>query len=107
MKYFVVCVLIVMSFFAWWTDRQENEVVSTKELGVIDAVSGGGMWATRVQIGGIDYPLVGDITVAKGTKVVLQVRSSDARYVCDAASLSTCFKVRDSKQTLGQMAQGM
>lgn len=105
MKYFVACVLIVMGCGWWWETRQEDEVVSTTELGTVEGVTGGGMWTTRVQVGGVDFPLVGDITVSKGTRLVLQQRANDARYLCDADTRSTCFKVRESKQTLGQKAK--
>lgn len=103
MNYFLGLIIFVMLPLSLYQCHQEGEVVSTKEIGVVEAVSGG-TWTTRVQAGGINYPLAGEITVASGTKVVLQQRATDSLYMCDAATKTKCFKVRSSESELGQQS---
>ena len=96
----IVFVLTPMLLKMLYDNQQEAQIVATQELGPIEYVSGGS-WTTRIQAGGTSLPLVGDITVVKGTAVVLQHRSSGSLYVCDADSRTYCYKVRGASQALG------
>ena len=89
--------LAVLGFLVWLDIRMHSEAVSRQPIGRFLSMSGPGGIPSRVVIETDtgSYPLKGVPAVAKGTPLVLEVRASGYRYICDVSRSLCIGTVRD------------
>lgn len=97
--FIVVSVALFVTFVVWIVDRRESEVVICQPIGRFVSMSGPGGLSNGVvietEVG--SYPLLRDAPViSKGTALVLEVRASGNRYICDTPR-SLCVLTTDKE----------
>ena len=95
----LVSMTTLVTFVVWIVDSQETEVVSSQPIGHFMSMSGPGGLSNGVvietEVG--SYPLLRDAPViSKGTALVLEVRASGNRYICDTPR-SLCVLTADKE----------
>lgn len=98
-RLFLLLVLLAAFGFVVWIDgRFSSEVVSSQSIGHFVRMSGPGGLAGDVVIETEQgsYVLRGTPAVAKGTRLLMEVRASGAHYICDE-SRSLCIKTSSKK----------
>lgn len=102
----IFLVLVTLARLAWeyW---QESRVVSTRPLGPVLSVTGGGGWRMGmvVQTPAGYYPIHAAPTLQPSTPLVLQVRGNGERYVC-LASGTPCAKTAREDWPIAPAALG-
>ena len=98
-RLFLLLVLLAAFGSVVWIDgRFSSEVVSSQSIGHFLRMSGPGGLAGDVVIETQQgsYVLRGTPAVAKGTRLLMQVRASGAHYICDE-SRSLCIRTSSQK----------
>lgn len=97
----VFILLVILAFFGFlvWMDvRIDSEVVSRQSIGRFVSMKGASGLSSNVVIE-TDlgyYVLRGTPAVAKGTRLLLEVRASGAHYICDE-SRTLCVETSSKK----------
>ena len=112
--------MVLMAFFAlllvlpgWWSSRflyrvwTTDEVVSTRSIGNFISMSGpGGLRGAVVietELG--SFPLHSAAAIAKGTPLILELRDSGKRFICDARK-TLCLKTDGPDFSVLSLPQG-
>ena len=87
---------------SWW----QSEVVSSRPIGNVIGMSGPGGWRSRVVIETDTgfYPLLQAPVISKGTPLLLELRGSGQRFVCD---LPRTLCIKSAPDEFTQSAQPM
>ena len=93
--------LSIVSFFTfvyWFIDSRDSQVVSSQAIGGFISMSGPGGLQNQVVIETEQgsYPIFGAPAISKGTHLVLEVRQSGQRYICDVTR-DLCVKTTSSE----------
>lgn len=83
--FLLMVALVVLIILVWLGLDMYSEVVSRRPIGHFQRMSGSGGLLNHVVIETEtgSYPLWGTPVIAKGTPLVLEVRASGYRYICD------------------------
>lgn len=96
--FLLLVLLAVFGFVVWIGGRFSSEVVSSQSIGKFLRMSGPGGLSGDVVIETEQgsYVLRGTPAVAKGTRLIMEVRASGAHYICDE-SRSLCIQTSSKK----------
>ena len=91
--FILVSAVSLFTFVYWVIDSRESQVVSSQPIGQFISMSGPGGLQNHVVIETDQgsYPIIDAPAISKGTNLVLEVRQSGQRYVCDVTR-DLCIK---------------
>lgn len=91
--FILVTVVSLFTFGYWFVNTRESQVVSSQPIGKFISMSGPGGLQNQVVIETDQgsYPIINAPAISKGTTLVLEVRQSGQRYVCDVTR-DLCIK---------------
>ena len=91
--FILVTMVSLFTFVYWFITTRESQVVSSQPIGQFISMSGPGGLQNQVVIETDkgSYPIIDAPAISKGTNLVLEVRESGQRYVCDVTR-DLCIK---------------
>jgi len=100
--FFALLMGLPLILFLLWVGRSwwQSEVVSSRPIGNVIGMSGPGGWRSRVVIETDTgfYPLLQAPVISKGTPLLLELRGSGQRFVCDLPR-TLCIKTTPDEFT--------
>ena len=100
--FFALLMGLPLILFLFWVGRSwwQSQVVASRPIGQFIRMSGPGGWQSRVVIETDtgSYPLLWAPVISKGTSLVLELRGTGERFVCDLPH-TLCIKTTPDEFT--------
>lgn len=110
LRLFVLLMAMTLFWFLFWVGGygRQSEVVSSRTIGHFIRMSGPGGWQDKVVIETDtgSYPLLQAPAIPRGTPLLLELRGSGQRFVCDLPRTLCIKTASDEFKTSGEPSDG-